>query len=404
MIPPRASYRGFLLFLGSFRILFGGAADSVHTRLIQSPDFLLPAIAAPLPRPQPQGLNLMGWSYHPPADSTRAAKSAADSAQAKTDAEQGQEELFMSTEKARDVLRRTGAGLVLPSGLLNRWWEVDSAGLFLTIHQDHDGTPLKLPSTVPLAWYVTSRLDAGYQTLAQDMLSAKLQPAGPARAQRRGTIELLGADIAGQRVSLRVSGNVALNGNLSFQDRSKSYTNFRADQNWDVQVNQKQRFDIEGTIGDRVSVLVHQDSENDFEWENAMKIAYKGDEDEILQRIDAGNISLSLPGTRFATGGSGKSSGLFGIKAQTQLGPVNLTTIASIERSRKSSKSNTLDQEYIISDMLYVQRRYFFLDTLFRENYYPLTLNDPRYPDGSHTWDPDRFVKELDVYRTTKEV
>ena len=404
MIRPRALYRGVLFLLSGSQFLLGAVEDSVYTHPIQPPDILHRFIAVPIPPPPPRGLALVGWSWSVPTDSsTQARVPPPDSAQAEVSVGDAVLTLTLSLEDALDVLRRAGGGISWPANTLRREWGIDAAGAQITFYQEHDGTLTKLPSTAPLDWYVASRGEANFRDMTLKKLSAQLQPVGESRTQRRGTIELLGADIAGQRVSLRVSGNVAINGGLSFKNREKSFTNFRADQNWDFLVDQKQRFDIEGTIGDRISVLVHQDSENDFEWENAMKIAYTGDEDEILQRIDAGNISLSLPGTQFATGGSGMSNGLFGIKALAKLGPVDLTTVASIERSRKSSKSNKLGQEYVITDMLYMKNRYFFLDSTFRQDYYPLTKALPGIPDGIHLANPDRFVTRLDVYRTIRE-
>ncbi len=401
MILHRAPWRVVALVLGGFRLLFpqestegilrgevpmGAAKESVYTHPVWQPDFLARYIVVPLPRRLSARLNLVGWSYRPAADTIGVPE--------KVPADTSLLELHISPEAARDILRRGKDMLPLTVPGLDRWSEVDSTGIWITFHEDHAETALKLPSTVPLAWYIPHRMENRFRTLARDKLSSALQPVGTQQAQRGGTIELLGADIAGQRVSLRVSGNVAINGGLVFKNQSKSYTNDRAARNWDIDVDQKQRFDIEGTIGERVSVLVHQDSENDFEWENDMKIAYMGEEDEILQRIDAGNISLSLPGTQFATGGSGKSSGLFGIKAQSKLGPVDLTTVASIERSRKSSKSSTLAREFTISDMYYMANRYFFLDLQFRDKYYPL------FEDGTHGFDPARMVSQLVVYRS----
>ena len=364
------------------------AEAPVYTHPIQQPDFLARYIAEPLPLKLPARMNLVGWSYGPAADTTGTPEIVP------AEADTSREELTISSADARDILRRGGNMLTPTIPGLDRWSEVDSTGMWITFHEDHYETSLKLPSTVSLAWYIPHRIENRFRVLTRDKLTTALQPVGTQQTRRGGTIELLGADIAGQRVSLRVSGNVAINGGLLFKDQSKSYTNIRADRNWDIDVEQKQRFDIEGTIGDRVSVLVHQDSENDFDWENNMKIAYKGAEDEILQQIDAGNISLSLPGTQFATGGSGKSSGLFGIKAQSKLGPVDFTTVASIERSRKSSKSSTLAREFAISDMYYMANRYFFLDTVFRANYYPLN------EDGIHVFNPDRMVIQLEVYRS----
>ena len=53
--------------------------------------------------------------------------------------------------------------------------------------------------------------------------------------------------------------------------------------------------------------------------------------------MEAGNISLSLPATEFVTF-SGQNKGLFGVKAFTKLGPMSITSIASLERTKKESQ------------------------------------------------------------------
>lgn len=405
MFRHRTPLRVVAFVLGCFRLLFPQesipletAGDSVYTNLVRQPDFLARYIATPLPQRPPPGLNLVGWTYSLGKDTTDAVEQVpADSGRALAEVDTAIEQLTIRPEDARDILRRA-RGILSPAVAgLDRWSEIDSTGTRITFYENHESTALKMPSTASLAWYILKRMENHFQGQVREKLTSSLQQKGPQQRQQRGTIELLGADIAGQRVSLRVSGNVAINGGVVYKDRAKSFTNFRADRNWDVEVDQKQRFDIEGTIGDRISVLVHQDSENDFEWENDMKIAYKGAEDEVLQRIDAGNISLSLPGTQFATGGGGKSSGLFGIKAQSQLGPLDITTVASIERARKSSKSSTLAREFTISDMHYLANRYFFLDMQFRDDYYPLLA------DGTHGFNTYRVVAQLEVYRSVHQ-
>jgi hypothetical protein len=380
----------------SVHVASGIQLDSVYTHPLVPPDFTARTIAVPVPPKSALGLNLIDWSYTAVIDTTAMAPPDSllrDSVQVAEQPEYQAVELTLSIEEVRDILQRAQPFLKLNIPELGRWADTDPSGRYITFYEEHDGIDLKLPSTISLDWYIPRNMSERFQDLSRKKFSASLQPRA-AQAQRRSrTVELLGADIAGQRVSLRVSGNVAIDGGLAFKDQSKSFTNFRSNRQWDIEVNQKQRFDIEGSIGDRITVLVKQDSENDFEWENDMKINYKGQEDEILQRIEAGNISLALPGTQFATGGSGKSNGLFGLKAVSQLGPVDITTVASIERSRKSTKSSELAQEYSVSDQYYIRGRYFFLDTEFRNQYYPLN------EDGTHPFNSQRTVTRLEVYR-----
>ena len=54
----------------------------------------------------------------------------------------------------------------------------------------------------------------------------------------------------------------------------------------------KQNLNIQGKIGDRITVAMDQDSERDFDWENNIRISYEGYEDDIIQEIQAGNIFL----------------------------------------------------------------------------------------------------------------
>ncbi|NIQ11474.1 MAG: hypothetical protein GWO23_18245, partial [Gammaproteobacteria bacterium] len=69
-----------------------------------------------------------------------------------------------------------------------------------------------------------------------------------------------------------------------------------------------------------------------------VRLNYVGNEDEIIQRIDAGNISLSLPGAQLVTF-SPNSQGLFGVRSDLKFGPVDVVTVASIERGRKERVS-----------------------------------------------------------------
>ncbi|MEA3297077.1 MAG: cell surface protein SprA, partial [candidate division Zixibacteria bacterium] len=131
-----------------------------------------------------------------------------------------------------------------------------------------------------------------------------------------------------------------------------------------LNMEQISRFDITGTIGSKISVTVSQDSQTDIPLANRIKIRYKGDEDDILKGIEAGNTTLSLPNTRFV-GYSSNIRGLFGIKTEAQLGSMKLTAIASQEKGTSERTSFTPTGEEsaeIIRDCEYAERRIFDLD------------------------------------------
>ena len=71
---------------------------------------------------------------------------------------------------------------------------------------------------------------------------------------------------------------------------------------------------------------------------NGTKLDYKGEEDAIFQEVQAGNTTLSLPGTKFV-GFRQQHKGLFGIRAMGRLGPLGFTTIASHEKSKGNRRT-----------------------------------------------------------------
>jgi cell surface protein SprA len=53
---------------------------------------------------------------------------------------------------------------------------------------------------------------------------------------------------------------------------------------------------VMGQIGTKMNMRVNYNTEATFDYENKMNLEYTGDEDEIIKRIEAGNVSLPLSG------------------------------------------------------------------------------------------------------------
>ena len=120
------------------------------------------------------------------------------------------------------------------------------------------------------------------------------------------------------RASLRVQGNINLSGKLVNQDQELVRSSYREQEKTNFKFDQKQQLNVQGKVGERITVSLDQNSERDFDWENTIIVDYQGEEDDILQRLEMGNISLSLPSTEFVTF-SGQNKGLFGVKALSKL-------------------------------------------------------------------------------------
>ncbi len=134
----------------------------------------------------------------------------------------------------------------------------------------------------------------------------------------------------------------------------------------DLKMEQELRVQLEGTIGEKIHVDVDHDSERSLGPQSSVSLRYEGYEDEIIQSIEMGDVSLSITGPEFVSY-SIPSQGLFGAKVLAQVGPVELTTIASRETG-SSETSEFVGQATMVEDTL--------LDIYPADNYFFLTFPD----------------------------
>jgi cell surface protein SprA len=209
--------------------------------------------------------------------------------------------------------------------------------------------------------------------------------------------------------SLQVQGNINLSGKLVNQDQELVRSSYKEQEKTNFKFDQKQQLKVQGKIGDKITVSLDQNSERDFDWENTIKVEYQGDEDDILQKLEIGNISLSLPSTEFVTF-SGQNKGLFGIKSLSKLGPIDITSIASVEKTEKQSqkyKGTSEQRVNPIKDYSYRKDLYFFIHEWFRNGSNGIvtdsgfSVNIPSYyplVNGLHAFG-NIVVKNFELYK-----
>ncbi|MFT6815546.1 MAG: cell surface protein SprA [Sphingobacteriales bacterium] len=162
-------------------------------------------------------------------------------------------------------------------------------------------------------------------------------------------------------VQTRVNNNPALN------ERSRKITNFDFDQS--IQMN------VVGNIGDKLKLITNYNTEASFDFENQVKIEYTGYEDEIIKKIEAGNVSLPLSGTLIQG-----SQSLFGVKTELQFGKLRVTAVATQEKSDRKEitiKGGAQTQDFEIAGDQYDVNRHYFLSHYFRDNYEQSLQNLP---------------------------
>jgi len=173
----------------------------------------------------------------------------------------------------------------------------------------------------------------------------------------------------GPRITVTGNRRISFSGRSEWDDLTNTGT-FKQSKFPSLHMEQTSRFKIRGEIGSKVHIEVDQDSNRDVDLANTLKLRYKGDDDEIIQSIEAGNTNLSLPNSQLI-GYSQNVQGLFGIKATARIGAVDFTMITSQEKgaSEKSSFSAGAQPDTLVLwDYQYLPNTYFYLSNQFTAN------------------------------------
>jgi len=292
-----------------------------------------------------------------------------------------------ATKKLRKIKQDNEAGLIENTIVLyHRYKDVD----------------LQMPAIFTIDWYRKIAIfENGNQEFRKYFIKKLTKKSQGKSGGGRG-ISLINRKIGETNVELNISGNISVQGALVFEEKDLITTNLRESKTWDLEIEQTQRFNIDGNIGDRFFVKIKQDSEADFTWENDLTIEYKGQKNDILQKAEAGNINLSLEGMDAVNLG-GANSSLFGIKAMHQLGPVEIQSVIAREQVKKSEKTMEGGAESgtptSINDYNFISDRYFFIDNNFKNSFYPLNQTN------NHIYNPNYVIGEFELYQkvTTAE-
>ncbi|HYR32579.1 MAG TPA: cell surface protein SprA, partial [Gemmatimonadales bacterium] len=156
-----------------------------------------------------------------------------------------------------------------------------------------------------------------------------------------------------------------------------------------------------GVVGQRLHVNVDFDSQREFDASNNLQLWYEGLQDEVLRRVEAGNVTFQMPPSRFISAAIPANN--FGVQAIGQLGPVEFRGIfaqqkGNVVRDRiydvGQTTSQPLDRQ--ARDLDYEAGRFFFAVDPSQIPGYPkvdiLTLDPTQLPAVLR-------VSSLHVYR-----
>lgn len=132
--------------------------------------------------------------------------------------------------------------------------------------------------------------------------------------------------------------------------------------------NEKIQMNATATVGNKINFGLNYDTESTFDFDTKrIKLAYQGEEDEILKHLEAGNVSMTTTNSLINGGAS-----LFGIKADLQFGKLKVSSVISQQQSESQTVSSqggvqTVPFEFKADE--YDENQHFFLGHYFRDNF-----------------------------------
>lgn len=191
----------------------------------------------------------------------------------------------------------------------------------------------------------------------------------------------------GSYVELVPRGFVTLDFGASFQKINNPTVPARQQRNGGFEFDQQINMSVVGKVGEKLQVTANFDNNNSFDFQNNFKVEYTGYKEDMLQKLEIGNVSLPLNNTLIQG-----AQNLFGVKARLQFGRLNVTAIATTQRGKTSSLDigggnagsggGGQGRPFEIIGSGYDENRHFFLGQFFRNNYEGWIASPPQISSG----------------------
>jgi cell surface protein SprA len=187
--------------------------------------------------------------------------------------------------------------------------------------------------------------------------------------------ELFNRIFGNGKIDIRPNGNVDIMAgyqgqnvqNPTLPERARKYGTFDFDMN--------AQFNMNANIGDKMKLPINFNTLANFDFENQLKLDYKGNPDEIIKSIEAGNMSFAMKG-RLIQG----AQALFGLKTELQFGKLTVTGVVANQKSQRQSQNFQGGASVIQFDRKlddYEENRHFLLAQYFRDHYNENMANLP---------------------------
>ncbi len=195
-------------------------------------------------------------------------------------------------------------------------------------------------------------------------------------------------------VQLKLQGSAELLFGFKHQYVDNPVLTKRSRNNNIFNFDEKIQVNVNGKVGDKLNLNMSYNTEASFDFDQQnIKLNYKGKEDDIIQSIEAGNVSLNLNSSLIRG-----STALFGIKTDLQFGKLKVQALISQQNSESqsvSSKGGAQKTSFEVTADSYDENRHFFLSYYFRDHYEEAMTTLPYVASGV-------TINRIEVWVTNK--
>ncbi len=171
----------------------------------------------------------------------------------------------------------------------------------------------------------------------------------------------------GNTVEVIPSGQISLKLGGVYQNTENPQVSVENQSSFTFDFDQQISMSLLARVGKRLKVTANYDTQATFDFQDQIKLEYTPTEDDIIQNIEAGNISMPIKNSLI-----NGAQALFGVKTELQFGRTYVTAVFSQQNSESKTivaKGGATIEPFELRATDYDNDRHFFLGQFFRETY-----------------------------------
>jgi cell surface protein SprA len=179
----------------------------------------------------------------------------------------------------------------------------------------------------------------------------------------------------GNTIKFTPSGNLNLKIGFIYQNTENPQISEENRRSFTFDFDQQINASLRAKVGERLEFTANYDTQATFDFQNLIKLEYTPTEDDIIQGIEIGNVSMPIKNSLI----NGAQT-LFGVKTKLQFGKTTVTGIFSQQNSESKNiiaEAGASIQPFELRATDYDNDRHFFLSQFFIDNYENSLKNYP---------------------------